>query len=80
MAEVRVVTDSSCDLPAELATELGVDIVPLTIRFGNEATPPVWAAMISRQRHAMRDTEFLLDVLTRRMARCSRAHGSRLFP
>src|SRR5439155_707081 len=27
---------SSCDLPAELATELGIDIVPLTIRFGNE--------------------------------------------
>src|SRR2546423_4956973 len=36
MAGVRVVTDSSCDLPAELATELGIDIVPLSIRFGNE--------------------------------------------
>jgi DegV family protein with EDD domain len=36
MAGVRVVTDSSCDLPSELATELGIDIVPLTIRFGNE--------------------------------------------
>lgn len=36
MAGVRVVTDSSCDLPAELADELGIVVVPLTIRFGNE--------------------------------------------
>jgi DegV family protein with EDD domain len=33
---VRIVTDSSCDLPAELADELGIEIVPLTIRFGDE--------------------------------------------
>jgi len=33
---VKIVTDSSCDLPQELADELGVEIVPLTIRFGTE--------------------------------------------
>ena len=33
---VRVVTDSACDLPEELAEQLGVVIVPLTIRFGSE--------------------------------------------
>ncbi len=33
---VVVVTDSSCDLPAEVAEEFGIDIVPLTIRFGDE--------------------------------------------
>ena len=33
---VRVVTDSSCDLPVARAAELGIEIVPLTIRFGNE--------------------------------------------
>lgn len=33
---VAIVTDSSCDLPQELADELGIDIVPLTIRFGAE--------------------------------------------
>lgn len=33
---VRVVTDSGCDLPDELGDELGVEIVPLTIRFGTE--------------------------------------------
>ena len=33
---VRVVTDSSCDLPDELVDQLGIEIVPLTIRFGNE--------------------------------------------
>jgi DegV family protein with EDD domain len=31
---VRVVTDSAADLDAELAAELGVRVVPLTIRFG----------------------------------------------
>jgi DegV family protein with EDD domain len=34
MAGPRVVTDSSCDLPSDLAAELDIDIVPLTIRFG----------------------------------------------
>jgi len=33
---VKVVTDSSCDLPQELADELGITIVPLTVRFGAE--------------------------------------------
>ncbi|CAN5680024.1 DegV family protein [soil metagenome] len=32
---VRVVTDSACDLPDDLAAELGVEIVPLSIRFGD---------------------------------------------
>ncbi len=33
---VRIVTDSSCDLPAQIADELGISIVPLSIRFGDE--------------------------------------------
>jgi DegV family protein with EDD domain len=33
---IRVVTDSACDLPAPLAEELGIEIVPLTIRFGDD--------------------------------------------
>ena len=33
---VRVVTDSSCDLPVDRAKELEIEIVPLTIRFGND--------------------------------------------
>jgi DegV family protein with EDD domain len=36
MAGVRIVTDSSCDLPAELADAQGITIVPLSIRFGSE--------------------------------------------
>lgn len=36
MAGIRVVTDSASDLPPDLEAELGIDIVPLTIRFGNE--------------------------------------------
>ena len=33
---VRIVTDSACDLPQELADVLGIEIVPLTIRFGTD--------------------------------------------
>jgi DegV family protein with EDD domain len=33
---VRIVTDSACDLPQALADELGIVIVPLSIRFGAE--------------------------------------------
>ena len=33
---IRVVTDSSCDLPAALVEAHGISIVPLTIRFGDE--------------------------------------------
>src|SRR3954454_9205812 len=32
---VRVVTDSACDLPPELCERLGIEVVPLTIRFGD---------------------------------------------
>jgi DegV family protein with EDD domain len=31
---VRIVTDSACDLPESVCQELGIEVVPLTIRFG----------------------------------------------
>ncbi len=33
---IRVVTDSACDLSDELIAEYGIEVVPLTIRFGSE--------------------------------------------
>jgi DegV family protein with EDD domain len=33
---VRVVTDSACDLSQDLVDALGIEVVPLTIRFGDE--------------------------------------------
>ncbi len=36
MSKIRIVTDSACDLTDEMAESLGIDIVPLSIRFGNE--------------------------------------------
>jgi DegV family protein with EDD domain len=33
---VRVVTDSACDLPRNLTDAYGIEVVPLTIRFGDE--------------------------------------------
>lgn len=33
---IRVVTDSSCDLPHEVVEELGIVVVPLVVRIGNE--------------------------------------------
>jgi DegV family protein with EDD domain len=32
---VRIVTDSACDLPEAICAELGIEVVPLTIRFGD---------------------------------------------
>lgn len=34
---IKVVTDSGCDLPQELADEFDIEIVPLSIRFGEES-------------------------------------------
>src|SRR5437588_13062659 len=36
MSGIRVVTDSACDLPPELAASEKITVVPLTIRFGSE--------------------------------------------
>lgn len=36
MAKVRVVTDSACDLPPEVAAEHGVTVIPLSVRFGSD--------------------------------------------
>ncbi len=36
MANVKVVTDSASDLPEALARAYGIEVVPLTIRFGDE--------------------------------------------
>jgi DegV family protein with EDD domain len=36
MARIRVVTDSASDLPEDVATRLDIDVVSLTIRFGDE--------------------------------------------
>lgn len=33
---IRIVTDSSCDLPQQVADSLGISIVPLSIRFGED--------------------------------------------
>lgn len=55
MSNVKVVTDSAADIPAELAADRGIRIVPLTIRFGQEAfldgvelsTPQFWTKLRS---------------------------------
>ena len=36
MPSIRVVTDSSCDLPADLVSTHAIEVVPLTIRFGEQ--------------------------------------------
>jgi len=46
---VKIVTDSSADLPAELAKELGISVVPLYVRFGDE---------VYRERVNITDEEF----------------------
>jgi DegV family protein with EDD domain len=34
---IRIVTDSTCDLPAEIVAEYGITVVPLYINFGDES-------------------------------------------
>jgi DegV family protein with EDD domain len=36
MTRIRVLTDSACDLPDDVARDLDIDIVSLTIRFGDQ--------------------------------------------
>ena len=36
MSGVRIVSDSSCDLSKQEAEQLGIEVVPLSIRFGSD--------------------------------------------
>ena len=36
MPNITIVTDSSCDIPVDMAEQLGITVVPLSIRFGDE--------------------------------------------
>ncbi len=36
MSQVRIVTDSACDLPPDVVEKLGISVVPLKIRFGSK--------------------------------------------
>jgi DegV family protein with EDD domain len=55
---VHVVTDSSCDLPENIARDLDITIVPLTIRFGDEefvdreelSTAEFWSRCVNSDR------------------------------
>jgi DegV family protein with EDD domain len=51
---VKIVTDSSADLPPQLAEELGITIVPLYIRFGDK---------VYRDRLDIGDEEFYRELL-----------------
>ncbi len=51
---VRIVTDSSADLPAALAQEMGITVVPLYVRFGEE---------VYRERVDISDDEFYQKLL-----------------
>jgi DegV family protein with EDD domain len=37
VSQVRIVTDSSADLPPELAASHGIEVVPLSVRFGSQS-------------------------------------------
>jgi DegV family protein with EDD domain len=37
MASIKIVTDSSCDIPLSVAHELGIEIVPMQIVIGNQS-------------------------------------------
>lgn len=39
MTTIKIITDSSCDLPRSTVDEIGVGIVPLSVQFGEECMP-----------------------------------------
>jgi hypothetical protein len=39
MTTIKIITDSSCDLPRSTIEEIGVGIVPLSVQFGEECMP-----------------------------------------
>ncbi|MGO4500885.1 DegV family protein [Paenibacillus sp. 2RAB27] len=39
MTTIKIITDSSCDLPRNMIEEIGVGIVPLSVQFGEECMP-----------------------------------------
>ena len=55
---IRVVTDSSSDVPSELAAQSGIEVVPLTIRFGDDefvdrsdlSTASFWDKLVAADR------------------------------
>jgi DegV family protein with EDD domain len=57
VGEVRIVTDSAADLPPAIAAERGIEIVPLSVRFGSESflsgielsTQDFWSKLRSTQ-------------------------------
>ena len=51
---IKIVTDSSADLPAPTAQELGISVVPLYVRFGDE---------VYRERADLTDEEFYQKLL-----------------
>jgi len=51
---IKIVTDSSADLPAPIAQELGISVVPLYVRFGDE---------VYRERVDISDEEFYQKLL-----------------
>ncbi|MDQ0888456.1 DegV family protein with EDD domain [Paenibacillus sp. V4I9] len=40
MTTIKIITDSSCDLPEMIVDEIGIAIVPLSVHFGEECMPP----------------------------------------
>jgi DegV family protein with EDD domain len=53
---IRIVTDSSCDLPAELAQELDIEVVPLTVIIDGQEYVEGVTMDASRFAHVMRNS------------------------
>jgi len=71
MARIRIVTDSASDLPKEFAKRLDIDVVSLTIRFGDEEftdgvdlTPEVFWAKCKRFQDLARNVRSLTGRLS----------------
>ena len=62
MSSVRIVTDSTADIPAKLVSDLGIGVVPCQVYFGgktfreiSEATGESIDTLTARKRYALRN-------------------------
>ena len=69
---VRVVTDSTADLPKEIVEEYGIEIVPLTVRLGNrmfrdyyDVSPPQFFQMLKETNDFPRTSQPSVDEFVR---------------
>ena len=60
---IRIITDSLCDLTMDYAKELNIDIMPLTVRFGEDDFTILNVVLISPTKLSMTNLQTTVTIL-----------------